>query len=100
MSDSKTKEGVNRFGQKTITMIPEEAPLNPNPGHKLRTSNVIVNRQALSAAEPQIESAQLNKMAGQKIQFYSEGNQIGVIRLSEGEDVPAPPNQFKMGGTG
>lgn len=94
MSDSKTKEGVNRFGQKTITMIPEEAPLNPNPGHKLRTSNVIVNRQALSAAEPQIESAQLNKMAGQKIQFYSEGNQVGVIRLSEGEDAAAPPNQF------
>ncbi len=93
MSESKTKEGINRFGQKTVTMIPEEAPLNPNPGHKLRTSNVIVNRQALSAAEPQIDSSQLGKTAGQKIQFYSEGNQIGVIRVSEGEEAPVP-NQF------
>lgn len=90
---SEKKESINRFGQKTVTMIPEEAPLNANPGHKLRTSNVIVNRQAL-AAEQEIASSDLSKVAGQKIQFYSEGNQIGVVRLSEGEDSPAPPNQF------
>ncbi|SDH72305.1 Radical SAM superfamily enzyme, MoaA/NifB/PqqE/SkfB family [Paraburkholderia steynii] len=94
MSENKPKEGINRFGQKTITMIPVEAPLNPNPGHKLRTSNVIVNRQALSSGETLIDSSRLDKVAGQKIEFYSEGNQVGVIRVADQEEGGPVPNQF------
>lgn len=37
----------NRFGFATVTRIPADAPLLRNAGHKLRTSNNIVDRNAL-----------------------------------------------------
>ena len=85
---------VNRFGCETTTSIPDDAPLKRNPGHKLRTSNVIVNRAALTNEQQQIDSYQLDKMTGQKIQFYQSGSQVGVVRLSEGEEPTSAPNQF------
>jgi MoaA/NifB/PqqE/SkfB family radical SAM enzyme len=90
----KDHKDVNRFGCETTTSIPDDAPLKHNPGHKLRTSNVIVNRAALTDEQQQIDSYQLDKMTGQKIQFYSAGSQVGVVRLAEGEQEASAPNQF------
>jgi radical SAM protein with 4Fe4S-binding SPASM domain len=92
--DNDQHKDVNRFGCGTTTSIPDDAPLKRNPGHKLRTSNVIVNRAALTDEQQQIDSYQLDKMTGQKIQFFSQGSQVGVVRLSEGEEPAAAPNQF------
>lgn len=94
MSDNEQQKGVNRFGQNTTTMIPDDAPLARNPGHKLRTSNVIVNRKALTDDEALLNSYKLDKPTGQKIQFYSEAGQTGVIRIANSEDAPHVPNQF------
>ena len=43
----KKPEEINQFGNTINTIIPEDAPLRQNPGHKLRTSRRIVDRQQL-----------------------------------------------------
>lgn len=73
--------GKNRFGNTVITEIPVDAPRARQPGHKLRTSNEIIDR------------AELHKLEGQRLEYVQEGDQTGVIRL----DASAPakvPNQF------
>ncbi len=78
-------EEKNRFGHTVKTTIPEDAPLRQNPGHKLRTSNRIVDRQ------------QLNDDANDKstIQEVKFEDQTGFVRLNA-DDVqePSVPNRF------
>ncbi|WP_295851801.1 radical SAM protein [uncultured Xylophilus sp.] len=94
--DDKQKATTNRFGFEARTDIPDDAPLNRNPGHKLRTSNTIVNRAALTDEKALLDSYKLDKRTGQKIQFVTSGSQIGVVRLGQDDagDVPEAPNSF------
>ncbi|MBF0446281.1 MAG: radical SAM protein [Magnetococcales bacterium] len=76
----------NRFGNTAQTAIPDDAPLRDNPGHKLRTSNTIVDRQQL--ASDQAEQANIRT-----VQFQ---DQTGFVRLPETQEksVEAAPNLF------
>ena len=72
----------NRFGQSAQTAIPEGVHLAEKPGHKLRTSNLIVDRQRLEAPP--------KKVTRQEVHFEDE---MGFLRLSEEEEPPVP-NRF------
>ncbi|MCP4701389.1 MAG: radical SAM protein, partial [Gammaproteobacteria bacterium] len=65
---SEQNKAVNRFGKEVVTDIPEDAPMAEKPGHKLRTSNRIVDRQKLGESTG-VESAKLDSLQGQKIEF-------------------------------
>ncbi|MBF0622608.1 MAG: radical SAM protein [Magnetococcales bacterium] len=71
----------NRFGQHIQTDIPDDAPLADRPGHKLRTSNTIVDRQALS------------NQSKETLQPVTFEDQTGFIRMVD-ETEPEIPNQF------
>ncbi len=96
MTDDDKKANTNRFGFEARTDIPDDAPLNRNPGHKLRTSNTIVNRAALTDEKALLDSYKLDKRTGQKIQFVTSGSQIGVVRLGQDDagDVPEAAPQL------
>ena len=81
------KDEKNRFGQSAHTAIPDGVPMAEKPGHKLRTSNTIVDRQRL---EENLAQKLPNKTAIQGFQFEDE---IGFMRMSEEEDKPVP-NRF------
>ncbi|MCK9395107.1 MAG: radical SAM protein [Methylobacter sp.] len=87
---------TNRFGNSVVTSIPDNAPLFSQPGHKLRTSNQIVDRSALSGGEYQvIDTSQLTKLPGQKLKNVTHDGEQGIIRLEEGYEHEKPvPNQF------
>jgi MoaA/NifB/PqqE/SkfB family radical SAM enzyme len=78
-------EEKNRFGHTAKTTIPEDATLSQNPGHKLRTSNRIVDRQQLNDDSD-------DKVTIQEVKFE---DQTGFVRLSA-DDVqePSVPNRF------
>ncbi|MEH3086287.1 MAG: radical SAM protein [Xylophilus ampelinus] len=96
MTDDDKKANTNRFGFEARTDIPDDAPLNRNPGHKLRTSNTIVNRAALTDEKALLDSYKLDKRTGQKIQFVTSGSQIGVVRLGQDDagEAAEAPNSF------
>lgn len=87
---------TNRFGNSAVTSIPDNVPMFGQPGHKLRTSNQIVDRSALSNSEYQvIDTSQLTKLPGQKLQSVAHDDEQGIIRLEEGcEHEKTVPNQF------
>ncbi|WP_367154913.1 radical SAM protein [Methylomonas sp. HYX-M1] len=88
-------EHINRFGNAAVTSIPEDAPLFNKPGHKLRTSNQIVDRSALSQDYQVIDTSQLSRLPGQKFKTVSHDGQEGIVRLEAGcEHEPSVPNQF------
>ena len=93
---NKSKQSTNRFGNKVITKIPDEAPKAHRPGHKLRTSNTIVDRSELPIAPDQeLKSKDLQSLAGQKVHFHRYDDQEGMVRMSgEAEDEDAIPNRF------
>lgn len=87
---SKPTRETNRFGNDVVTSIPSDAALADKPGHKLRTSNTIVDRTveveassgaAPAAAEQLLDSTKLKKLEGQEIKFYKEAGQVGVVRV-------------------
>jgi len=85
----------NRFGNQVETDIPEQARLARKPGHKLRTSNKIVDRASLDTNnKPLLESSKLTKADGQKIEFFKFDDQVGVVRVDDSEEQNAVPNQF------
>jgi len=102
----------NRFGHDAKTEIPEDVPLAHRPGHKLRTSNTIVDRSALHEkqqpenlqsdddAKPVGEagqlpdSAALNKLDGQNFEFVKFDDQVGVVRVSLEDEKEEQPNLF------
>lgn len=100
MNDSSRDK--NRFGEDASTNIPQDAPLASSPGHKLRTSNTIVDRKALadrtqqlSNEQQSVDSKKLDKMDDQKIEFVEFEDQVGLIRKSpEMEEEPVVPNLF------
>lgn len=79
----KPKDTINRFGERAQTAIPDNATLAAHPGHKLRTSNAIVDRQRLEDDSSKISSVQ-------EVRF---GDDTGFIRLSDKEEQPVP-NRF------
>jgi MoaA/NifB/PqqE/SkfB family radical SAM enzyme len=88
----------NRFGKEVITDIPDDAPL-VKAGHKLRTTNKMVDRKALSEATdttliPLEEVKQSAK--GQKVEFVKFDNETGLVRHEKGaeQSKKAVPNQF------
>jgi len=88
-------EQTNRFGNSAVTDIPDNVPMFSQPGHKLRTSNNIVDRSALSNDYQVIDTSQLAKLPGQKLQSISHDDQEGIIRLEAGsEHEQHVPNQF------
>jgi MoaA/NifB/PqqE/SkfB family radical SAM enzyme len=90
---SASDKKINRYGKEVITEIPELSPKVERPGHKLRTSNVIVDRAALSEKADQLAPNEIQQVSGQKIEIFKHGDQEGVIRLPDAEEV-AIPNQF------
>lgn len=92
----------NRFGKDTITNIPSDAPLADSPGHKLRTSNTIVDRKVLAAREKEIlekrvDSRQMDKLDDQELEFVEFEDEVGIIRKStewEEKDANTIPNMF------
>lgn len=86
----------NRFGHEVETEIPEDAALAKRPGHKLRTSNKIVDRTKIRQPTEQelLDSQKLNKAEGQKLDFYTFEDQVGVVRSDENEVEESIPNQF------
>ena len=83
MKDNQKKK--NRFGIETKTNIPSDVPLADNPGHKLRTSNVIVDRKALAEREKQIptdrpKSEELLQNSGGRAELVEHEGEVGIIR--------------------
>ncbi|MEO5365747.1 MAG: radical SAM protein [Magnetococcus sp. WYHC-3] len=87
MSDKKSD--LNRFGEKAVTMMPEDAPLADRPGHKLRTSNVIVDRKALAEQQEQNPSTRAQTLI--PIRFE---DQEGFVRADATAAPEKVPNQF------
>lgn len=87
---------TNRFGNSVVTSIPDNVPMFSQPGHKLRTSNRIVDRSALPNSEYQvIDTSQLTKLPGQKLETVVHGDQQGIVRLEENSEYDkSVPNQF------
>ena len=81
MSDSENQ--TNRFGKKAQTAIPDDAPMAVKPGHKLRTSNAIVDRQRLDEERSKTTDRK-------EVQFDDE---TGFMRMIAEEEVTVP-NQF------
>lgn len=96
------KTGINRYGKETKTAIPDDAPLAANPGHKLRTSNTIVDRKALHNQQKdkealealRKETTKIEKLENKKqqLEFVQYEDQVGVVRLDlswkDGSDTP------------
>jgi MoaA/NifB/PqqE/SkfB family radical SAM enzyme len=98
---------TNRFGNTAQTSVPADAPLAHRPGHKLRTSNKIVDRSAIDSTPSQSKialdaresEADVVRVAGQEIEVIQYEDQQGIIRKeSLGVDITEAhdsiPNQF------
>ena len=83
MTDDSSK---NRFGEAAVTAIPVDAPRAEKPGHKLRTSNDIVDRSRLS-------SEAIVTVQGQRLTTVQYEDQQGVVRVNVDEPASVP-NQF------
>jgi len=102
MNDTNETRNVNRFGKDTTTSIPSDAPLANSPGHKLRTSNTIVDRKILAEREKDVienkfDSKQMDKLDDQELEFVKFDDEVGVIRKStewEEKDENTTPNMF------
>ena len=105
---SKNTAQTNRFGNQVTTEIPDDAPLAKKPGHKLRTSNVIVDRKAISETRPvsaedihanRVDEQELIKLDGQDFKYVKFEDQVGIVRVDSselitGETEIVKPNQF------
>ena len=81
------------------TNIPKDAPLADSPGHKLRTSNVIVDRKVLAENQEAmdkslLDSNKLEKIDDQELEYVEYEDQVGVIRVSTDSAPESVPNQF------
>ena len=81
------------------TNIPKDAPLADKPGHKLRTSSVIVDRKVLAESMKTIEknlldTQKLEKIDDQELEYVEYEDQVGVIRVSSASEPESIPNQF------
>ncbi len=92
---------TNRYGNEVKTAIPNNAPLAANPGHKLRTSNTIVDRKALHEKQQSEALAQgkdpskIEKLDHQKLEFVEYDGQVGVVRFDPNwKDGSEAPNSF------
>ncbi|MDH5326609.1 MAG: radical SAM protein [Gammaproteobacteria bacterium] len=89
----------NRFGNEVTTEIPQNATLVQRPGHKLRTSNTIVDRSVLQgqqsrpSQQQEISSADLTTLDGQVVQYFKFEDQTGLVR-QEQDETKEVPNQF------
>lgn len=81
----------NRFGNTVQTDLPDDAPRAQRPGHKLRTSNDIVDRSELKSGNTQ--SASVHTLQGQKVELVHAKGQIGLVRLETAQPASVP-NQF------
>lgn len=95
------KTTKNRFGEEAPTAIPTDLRKAAQPGHKLRTSNVIVDRKALqhteAAAEQVLPLDQLATLPDQEIKLVENAGQVGIIRFEKSKSGTQPnavPNSF------
>jgi MoaA/NifB/PqqE/SkfB family radical SAM enzyme len=104
----KDHDQKNRFGNTARTDIPTGAQLAKRPGHKLRTSNKIVDLTVpvnrFGSGEDQnfdlLRSEDMAATPGQKLEYVEYENQVGIIRSENlGVDITesnaAPPNLFQ-----
>jgi MoaA/NifB/PqqE/SkfB family radical SAM enzyme len=94
-----TDKDKNRFGKEAQTNIPKDAPLADSPGHKLRTSNKIVDRKVLAEREKVLlmDSKKIEAVQDQKLEYVQFGDQVGVVRMPtvvEEVKPEAAPNLF------
>ncbi len=85
----------NRFGEDAKTTVPSEAPLFSKPGHKLRTSNQIVDRRKVcdnstSFVETPISIDEVKGLKNQNLEYVEYDGQSGVVRASKEERVQIP----------
>ncbi len=81
----------NRFGNTVLTELPDDAPRAQRPGHKLRTSNDIVDRSELESGNTR--SASVHTLQGQQIELVHAEGQVGLVRLETAQPASVP-NQF------
>ena len=81
----------NRFGNTVQTDLPDDAPRARRPGHKLRTSNDIVDRSELESGNTR--SASVHTLQGQKVELVHARGQVGLVRLETAQPASVP-NQF------
>lgn len=84
---------TNRFGKEVVTAIPDDAPMASRPGHKLRTSNRIVDRQKLH--ERGLAPSELDTLHNQQKETVEYEDQVGIVRVSAADiGRGGVPNQF------
>ncbi len=81
------------------TNIPKDAPLANSPGHKWRTSNVIVDRKVLAEnqeamKESLLDTNKLEKIDDQELEYVEYEDQVGIVRVSTESEPESVPNQF------
>lgn len=89
---SEQHKDTNRFGNEVVTAIPDDAPLAEHPGHKLRTSNTIVDRKTLH--EQSVDTDSVTKLEGQEINLVTFEDQVGLVRKDKGDEPKGIPNIF------
>ena len=97
------QEKKNRFGFKAKTDIPSDVPLADNPGHKLRTSNVIVDRKELAKREQETlrnrpKSEELLENSSGRAELVEHDGEVGIIR--RGSMWPDPIDSPSKGKNG
>jgi len=85
-----SKKEKIRFGFKAQTEIPKKVALVNKPGHKLRTSNHVVDRQSIE----NLKSTDLNTSENQVLEYVKYDDQVGIVRNQIEEGTTVIPNQF------
>lgn len=88
MSSSKTGDS----DKNSHSSIPDDAPLVSHPGHKLRSSGGIVDRDQLDNEVLPLKA--LDSTNGQALHYVKFEDQEGVVRVSAEADDGVIPNQF------
>ncbi len=90
---SYSEQDKNRFGESAKTALPDDAPRAQSPGHKLRTSNDIVDRSLLQKSASRLSEDEIVSLKGQKLSTFEYEDQKGVVRLEDVAEIDVP-NQF------
>ncbi|SVE02489.1 uncharacterized protein METZ01_LOCUS455343, partial [marine metagenome] len=94
----KPTRNLNRFGKEIITNIPEDAPMVSHSGHRLRTSNRVVDRKGTVSdnekkSVQRLDSKSITTRQGQNVEFIQFEDEVGIIR----KDTDTPEETFDEG---
>ncbi|MBF8273521.1 MAG: radical SAM protein [Magnetococcales bacterium] len=91
---------INRFGHYTQDLVPDDVPLAERPGHKLRTSTVIVDRAKLTTHPAENESFQNGDApSGTQVNSVVDGGgATDIPNLFSGPSFRNPRERFRFDG--